>query len=152
MSWCYFYLFLSFSFENQKFNASLSSLNNMHNNFKRDISLFYRRLFNNTSSSRNTVFPLVIWLRKKASLSQPDYFFAKRRLTSRGKPESIANYLFHNQHYIFRLKPFNRSLSQTMLPGNHLGDSGWTSVFHCPDLLPDIIKAIRLARLYTLGG
>ena len=25
------------------------------------------------------------------------------------------------------------------------------SVFHCPDQ-PDIIKAIRLARLYTLGG
>ena len=36
-------LFLSFSFKNHKFNASLSSLNNMHNNFKRDISLFYRR-------------------------------------------------------------------------------------------------------------
>ena len=39
-----------------------------------------------------------------------------------------------------------------MFTGNHLGDSGWSSVFHCPDHVPDIIKAITFAHLYTLEG
>ena len=46
--------FISFSFKNQKLNSSLSSLNNMHNNFKRDLS-HLSTLFNNTSASGSVI-------------------------------------------------------------------------------------------------
>ena len=43
----FFIYFVSFSFKNQKLNSSLSSLTNMHSNFKRDLS-HLSTLFNNT--------------------------------------------------------------------------------------------------------